>query len=388
MNTRALLAIVVVVAMATVPLSVLADGSDADDGFSTYYTQLTDGQKAIYASMTEIPAETELKPESNGPDGTETIAYKIQVTSTYVVAATSSDAAKDLISEDIVEDAIRAYQACKLDNPMAFWTWSEILPTIDDEALKIVESGNEVYKVTSFTLNLGVSKDYYSGDGKSMAEKITATKDALADIEIKSEKTVDKVKEINELLCGSGYEYDPAVQSGSGEECAFDHSLYGALVHEEDGKHVIVCDGYASLFKALCDKYDVPCVTVVGWAVDSDGFNYHAWNAVEMEGKVYAVDSTWNATGSNDEAYLAVGANTTVDGATFAQSHQAFLAHDESSDSIQYHFAAPVLSDGGYEWPEKEDILTNIASYAPWIMIALISVLLAYVLISMGRKGE
>jgi transglutaminase/protease-like cytokinesis protein 3 len=64
-----------------------------------------------------------------------------------------------------------------------------------------------------------------------------------------------------------------------------------------------VCAGYAELFKAICDKAEIKCEIIVGYA---KGYGYkggkiskpnHAWNAVNIDDKWELVDSTWGIGG-------------------------------------------------------------------------------------------
>lgn len=93
-----------------------------------------------------------------------------------------------------------------------------------------------------------------------------------------------------------------------------------------------VCEGYARAFKVLCDKAGIPCVLVSGNADNGSGTpEAHMWNYVQIDGKWYAVDVTWNDpvvpdiedAVSNYERteYLLVGSSTSIDGTAFAESH-------------------------------------------------------------------
>ena len=56
-----------------------------------------------------------------------------------------------------------------------------------------------------------------------------------------------------------------------------------------------VCEGYAKTFKYLLDELNIPCVIICGSVTDDDGnVERHAWNAVYLEGKWYAIDTTWD----------------------------------------------------------------------------------------------
>lgn len=94
-----------------------------------------------------------------------------------------------------------------------------------------------------------------------------------------------------------------------------------------------VCSGYAGAMKTLCDRVGIPCVIVT-----SDS---HAWNNMEIEGKWYAVDVTYNdpsvvdeqgqrvsgqdgaISGHESEEYLLVGSETlNQEGKTFLSIHE------------------------------------------------------------------
>ena len=60
----------------------------------------------------------------------------------------------------------------------------------------------------------------------------------------------------------------------------FNSSIYGLLL-----EGVSICEGFSQTFKLLCNKLNIPCITM--------GNNGHAWNLVQMDdGKWYRVDLT------------------------------------------------------------------------------------------------
>ena len=62
-----------------------------------------------------------------------------------------------------------------------------------------------------------------------------------------------------------------------------------------------VCDGYAQAFKILCDAAGIPNVLVAGQGKRTDGSTEdHRWNYVQLNGKWYAVDTTWDDPVSSD----------------------------------------------------------------------------------------
>lgn len=89
--------------------------------------------------------------------------------------------------------------------------------------------------------------------------------------------------------CADRTDYDQvlAIQTRSGQvtpETALARTAYGALV---DGR--TICNGYARLYKGLCDAVNLPCRVVFG---AKDGVP-HSWNVVPAGGDVRFVDCTY-----------------------------------------------------------------------------------------------
>ncbi len=74
------------------------------------------------------------------------------------------------------------------------------------------------------------------------------------------------------------------------------YSEYGALV-----ENMAVCQGYAYAYKLCMDLLEIPCITVGGSANNGEMVLSHAWNMIELDGRWYHVDVTWDdATTSTD----------------------------------------------------------------------------------------
>ena len=68
------------------------------------------------------------------------------------------------------------------------------------------------------------------------------------------------------------------------------HTLYNAIYTGS-----CVCDGYAKGFYFLCRVAGIDCRYVIGSATNSSGTTEsHAWNKVNIDGKWYSVDVTWD----------------------------------------------------------------------------------------------
>ncbi|MGN0602046.1 MAG: transglutaminase domain-containing protein [Oscillospiraceae bacterium] len=68
------------------------------------------------------------------------------------------------------------------------------------------------------------------------------------------------------------------------------YSAYGCLI---DGK--AVCEGYSKAMALLCEQSGIPCINVVGTVTEENGETQsHMWNMVELSGKWYHIDVTWD----------------------------------------------------------------------------------------------
>ncbi len=88
---------------------------------------------------------------------------------------------------------------------------------------------------------------------------------------------------------------DASIAEALTPQMRYTRTAYGALVEKST-----VCTGYAAAFKALCDRFDLPCWVVLG---SFDGVG-HAWNIVQLEGETRYVDVTFFDTGRGGKHLL------------------------------------------------------------------------------------
>lgn len=121
-----------------------------------------------------------------------------------------------------------------------------------------------------------------------------------------------------------------------------------------------VCEGYARAFMVLCQKLDIPCVLVNGNAKSEKNAQPegHMWNYVQVDGRWYAVDVTWNdpyvasrpeqkKSGSECRNWLLLGSNTAVaSGLNFLESHE--VTNRVRGQGLGYT-NGPVLETSAYD---------------------------------------
>ncbi|MGI6009027.1 MAG: transglutaminase domain-containing protein [Methanomethylophilus sp.] len=384
-----LLAAAIVIASAAAVL--LSDDSSADEFTDSYLSQLDSDGRAFYSALDNDGSSitSDSFTESQSIAGAYTITLTTTLTDDDGTLTTRE-------AESLLADARQAWMVLKLTDPYAWLTWSYDDPdaaVYDESCITLSSSSAGAYIMVTVT----VSSTYYevfTTTYSSPSAAVTAVEEAVSSVysglNIDSESDVDKVKDINAYLCGSDYQYD------SDGANPYRSSVYGAFIESAkyDGYFTVLCSGYSLAFKALCEAAGVSCITVFGTAVQSSSSDLHAWNEVYIGGTVYAVDVTFNATGSDETAYLCSGQNTAVDGVTFAQSHQAFTNPSDAGSGETIDFcgmtlpSSYVLSESGYDWPTEESLSDILIDIAPWIMTAIICLILVYVLLNIAKKGE
>ena len=373
---RTVIGIMVVIAVLVSSSVVAAENSSADGEVSFdkyYYDQLTLDQKAIYNKLCELKADTVTVSGSAG-------SYCIEVTIDAVYTVFGS---QTLIEDQLKSDALRAWQATKLDAnkgmDWAFWTWTltDVNVTLGVTGIDITDvSTSGVYKVDHYTLQIFVPDQFAATDFFKNA--VAGVNTAFDKITVSGDSVSEKVKSINKLLTS-----DPYKHVDDNTDHTYARTIYAiAEVNAADGSYYLTSEAYAAVYKAICDKSSVPCSVVYGY---NDSSTIIAWNVVSIDSKAYAVDVGSNAASSNKEKWLAAGTYSSVDGSAFGKLHQAFPTN--ADPGLTYSFKSVTINVDGYAWPEEKDLFATLAHYAPWIITGLICVVLAIALAVMAKKG-
>ncbi len=149
-------------------------------------------------------------------------------------------------------------------------------------ALDTVDMKKEVKQNGYYHYTLDFEFDYY--DTPAEEEQVDKAVDKfLAAIKPNGKSDYEIIKAVHDRLCNMNvYEY-AAVDDTYGHQYAF--TAYGALV-----KGRCVCQGYAAAFYRICKElgYDVRFVS------SNPMLGCHAWNLINLDGKYYFVDCTWD----------------------------------------------------------------------------------------------
>lgn len=229
-----------------------------------FYEQLSDRQKVIYNGLQEN--------KTNLMSGT----YKIVYGNKFHDVLSQENGSK-LLGDDY-QTAIEAFTH---DNADLFF--------LDISKMYLnMETKRKGFKTT---YNVYIAPDeggnYYAKgfnseyDVKLALQKIEKQRDY-----IKSQltgNTYKDVKKIHDFLVDN-VEYDQNSQATG------TYTIYGALVEKK-----CVCDGYTRAFKYITDSVGIKCIIMQGTATNTQGkTEKHAWNAVNIGGKWYLLDVTWD----------------------------------------------------------------------------------------------
>lgn len=219
----------------------------------------------------------------------------------------------------ILQNYYSAWNAFTHDHPEAFFA-SRYVPAI---YLLPEEGQKDRYTVACLLYQrdaLGTS-DWvwraYDWDQASIENTNNQMEDTITSIIANAgTSSYDKVRYFNKWLCDNN-EYNnspsPITPDASGRTPSYKpYVSVSALIDTGENP---VCEGYARAMQLLCNKAGIGCTIATG----TGGNVAHMWNQIEIEGKWYNSDTTWNDTGTvgadNDE-YLLVGS------AAIAGSHK------------------------------------------------------------------
>ena len=176
------------------------------------------------------------------------------------------------------------------DNPQVFWIK-------DDVSYSYVNNGSFV------TIELK-----FKNDGNELAAQKSELDAKIEEILAKAPKDgSDYAKEmfVNDYLVNNcRYDDEAAAVHKSNKILGNEQDVYGALV---EGK--AVCEGYARAFQLLCQRLNVDCSVIEGYANEKHGDkserSAHIWNCVRLDGDWYHTDVTWNDNTDDDLANVA-----------------------------------------------------------------------------------
>lgn len=282
-----------------------------------YYEQLTDTAKKIYDGL------------NNHKEDMKTGTYVIDFGNEFNEVLNQNRG-----EEKLNQEYQSAWNAFSYDNVDLFY--------LDISKISMVIEARTIGNTTTYYVKIG------PGDNSSYLNSTFKNKQEVEDAEAYIEDirtqvmsilgpydNARKIKVVNEWMI-ENLSYDDS------EGNINKYNLYGAIAETR-----VVCEGYARMFKYIMEGLDIPCVLVSGTATNSDEeTETHAWNYVELSGKWYAMDVTWN-----DPVIIGGGELTESQKSRYLLKGKSFLEnHTEdgeiSENSMKFKF--PELNSADY----------------------------------------
>ncbi|MCD8098177.1 MAG: DUF5722 domain-containing protein [Lachnospiraceae bacterium] len=274
--------------------------------------------------------------------------------------------------DDMSEAYSRAFNAFWLDYPEVFWFSSMKIGYKISASTDSGSSTGYTGKIAEITLT---ASEYYSGAMSQVEDYWEAVYSILVELGLK-EETVDgtgetsytstgcsdytAVKLIHDYLCDTITYNTTAANHMDDTSYDYAHTSSAAFLGYGDVGKSVVCDGYSKAFKVLCDAMGLDCVLVTGYGVTSADYDMgaHAWNYVQMDGKWYLVDVTWDDPDSEDSeiayTYFLAGSGSAgyINTFTVSMDH---LPEMTFSGMGSFSFIYPTLEEEAYTVTEQDD---------------------------------
>ncbi len=161
------------------------------------------------------------------------------------------------------------------DNPELFW--------IDNFSYSFAQASQYVN-----TVNVTVLPEYAVGKARltckqQLQKELLSYTTVIDTLKASNCSQVDLELAIhNKLIANADYAYNSGTTTGSSETWA--HTIAGIFINKK-----AVCEGYSKAFQLLANYAGLNAIYVVG-----DAGGDHAWNYIELDGKWYALDVTWD----------------------------------------------------------------------------------------------
>ncbi len=140
------------------------------------------------------------------------------------------------------------------------------------------------------------------------------------------------------------YRYE--IDCSSADAARYIRTVYALVTHEG------VCESYSRSMQLILGQLGIPCVLVHGMQTSGDDPEPHIWNAVQIGGKWYAVDATWDDPIRLDrQGNIKPPETPGVDGA----EHDTYLLAGQDVIGRNWQPSGVVSSDGiEFKYPDIE----------------------------------
>ncbi|MCM1329372.1 MAG: hypothetical protein NC253_08005 [Ruminococcus sp.] len=274
-----------------------ADSTDGSGDVTTTFAEIEPGEvitDADGSAVTGIDGGTLTAPAQTEPADTKTLSEEeilaamtsqsttpnltITRTDTERYGYSTLNAEEKKLYDDIVDGIENLRYKIAADDAYSIETWTKVYGMVYNQEPRLFYMGPKVK----------VGKLFYTTKSSDvinqMQKDIDATADKLVQEAAGKSSTFEKLKVFHDyLVLNSTFQYSETNQD-------YNTSIYNAFGSGE-AQGNIQCNGYAKSMQYLCDKAGIVSMVVTG---ENDKGESHAWNVVDVDGKWYNLDCTWD----------------------------------------------------------------------------------------------
>lgn len=270
-------------------------------GLQSFYLELVNACSEFSASTKDIPAKAMTYKDQHGVEHTENyyIIAELSPKSNGITAAEAVSVWKNLIN----------------DNPQFYWLSNAVL-----------------YDNDARTFTLCVWDEYAKYSARKPLDESIDKMVVECGAKIGSETDpAKKAKIIHDYIAKkTTYDFLSDGKTASSEVKA--HNLTGVSYYGRG-----VCEAYAEAYQYLCTTFGVTCINVSGTGITSTGSGPHEWNYIQVGGKWYGVDVTWDDSNDKSLSHQYFGASQ-----SFTTSH---IAQSSEVLGMDYLYLLPSLNN-------------------------------------------
>ena len=285
---RKLLSLFLILAL-LLPLLAFPTSAAADPAGRWFSSQLTTQGKAIYDALVRMYDSGMMEDGRTGFDlagsGVSGAADQYAVVSQDVIEAYRNG------NRTLFNDFAAAKDAFDLEHPDAWYVDSSYL------TLRVTKDGSGALHAY-----MGAGRaNYYHLDGETIAD--VDARDAALNAAVKTivdgaraisrgdlsaeDYAARQVQYVHDAVTHAiSYRYE--IDCSSADAAKYIRTVYALVTHEG------VCESYSRSMQLILGKLGIPCVLIHGMQTAGGDPEPHMWNAVQIGGKWYAVDATWD----------------------------------------------------------------------------------------------
>ena len=187
------------------------------------------------------------------------------------------------IENEDAKSYLHIIQAIMDDNPLLYF--------LNQSSMDLAQDANGNYAVLP---QYFFSQETVTNYNLKIQDAVNAI---IYELKLTEGNDLDKVRKVHDYMCRKiTYDYDGANINDVSRFIAA-HNIIGVFAHRK-----AQCEGIAKATKVLLNAVDIRCIVLFGEAADETGkMMNHAWNIVNINGKAYHEDITFDiGTGKTD----------------------------------------------------------------------------------------